>query len=316
MELKWLEDFVVLANCASFSRAAEARHVTQSAFSRRIKQLETWLGVTLINRAGLPAELTAEGRAFLPVAQDTIRTFHQLRESLPPVADLGDRRVTIAALHSLGVTVLPEWLERSRATLPGLVTMVLPDRGGIEANLEALTGGEVDLFVTYVHPFVRLFLSPGDFEWKTLGAEQLLPVVSPKLRLPGLRAREDLIEQALRQDVPLPYLDYTGSSFFGVALHRVFAQRPPLQRKLVHQSTISDGLRQCALAGWGLCWLPHALIRDDLENGRLCLASRDPDWSLPVEIRAFRPRDGNRAMADALWRNLPTADPPSHPTQI
>ena len=56
MELKWLEDFVMLANMTSFSRAAEARHVTQSAFSRRIKQLETWLGTTLVSRASLPDE--------------------------------------------------------------------------------------------------------------------------------------------------------------------------------------------------------------------------------------------------------------------
>ncbi|WP_202905556.1 LysR family transcriptional regulator [Cypionkella psychrotolerans] len=41
MELKWLEDFVTLADCSSFSRAAEMRNITQPAFSRRIKQLET-----------------------------------------------------------------------------------------------------------------------------------------------------------------------------------------------------------------------------------------------------------------------------------
>ncbi|MFL5159126.1 MAG: LysR family transcriptional regulator, partial [Microvirga sp.] len=58
MEIKWLEDFISLANTLSFSRAAEERHVTQSAFSRRIKQLETWLGVPLVDRATFPAHLT------------------------------------------------------------------------------------------------------------------------------------------------------------------------------------------------------------------------------------------------------------------
>ena len=53
MEVKWLEDFVALATTLNFSRAAEERHVTQSAFSRRIRQLETWLGTTLIDRATL-----------------------------------------------------------------------------------------------------------------------------------------------------------------------------------------------------------------------------------------------------------------------
>jgi len=44
MELKWLEDFVSLAETHSFSRSAELRHVTQPAFSRRIQALEAWLG--------------------------------------------------------------------------------------------------------------------------------------------------------------------------------------------------------------------------------------------------------------------------------
>ena len=41
MESKWLEDFISLAETRSFSRAAEARHVTQPAFSRLIRSLET-----------------------------------------------------------------------------------------------------------------------------------------------------------------------------------------------------------------------------------------------------------------------------------
>ncbi|HEY5789464.1 MAG TPA: LysR family transcriptional regulator, partial [Gammaproteobacteria bacterium] len=41
MEFKLLEDFVCLARTGNFSRAAEERNVTQPAFSRRIRQLES-----------------------------------------------------------------------------------------------------------------------------------------------------------------------------------------------------------------------------------------------------------------------------------
>lgn len=37
MEIKWIEDFLALAQYRSFSRAAEFRNVTQSGFSRRIR---------------------------------------------------------------------------------------------------------------------------------------------------------------------------------------------------------------------------------------------------------------------------------------
>ncbi len=54
MELKWLEDFVCLSNIGSFWKASEQRHVSQPAFSRRIRALEDWLGVTLIDRSSYP----------------------------------------------------------------------------------------------------------------------------------------------------------------------------------------------------------------------------------------------------------------------
>jgi len=62
IETKWLEDLVALAATRSFSQAAERRFVTQPAFSRRIRSLENCLGLTLVNRAKTPVELTEAGR--------------------------------------------------------------------------------------------------------------------------------------------------------------------------------------------------------------------------------------------------------------
>ena len=102
MELKWLEDFVSLAATSSFSRSAEERHVTQSAFSRRIKQLEAWLGVPLVDRATFPARLTKAGESFLPVARDTVRHMldsrDRLREGARPE---GEHAVLRRAQHPL-----------------------------------------------------------------------------------------------------------------------------------------------------------------------------------------------------------------------
>ena len=64
MELKWLEDFVSLAETRSFSRSAELRHITQPAFSRRIQALEAWLGTELIDRSVYSMRLTQAGNVF------------------------------------------------------------------------------------------------------------------------------------------------------------------------------------------------------------------------------------------------------------
>ena len=70
LETKWLEDFVALAATRSFSQAALRRHVTQPAFSRRIRSLEEVLGLTLVNRQRTPVELTEAGQLFLVTARN------------------------------------------------------------------------------------------------------------------------------------------------------------------------------------------------------------------------------------------------------
>ena len=64
MNLIWLDDFLTLAASGSFSRAAQERHMTQPAFSRRVRALEDWLGVVLFDRSTQPATLTEAGEWF------------------------------------------------------------------------------------------------------------------------------------------------------------------------------------------------------------------------------------------------------------
>jgi len=82
MDTKWLEDFVSLAETRSFSRSAQLRHVTQSAFSRRIQSLEAWAGVELVDRSAYPTRLTAAGATFYLQAQEILRSLQSSRAQL------------------------------------------------------------------------------------------------------------------------------------------------------------------------------------------------------------------------------------------
>ena len=90
IETKWLEDLVALAATRSFSQAAERRFVTQPAFSRRIRSLENTLGLTLVNRARTPIELTEAGQLFLVTARNMVEQLgevvHYLGTPPPPAA--------------------------------------------------------------------------------------------------------------------------------------------------------------------------------------------------------------------------------------
>ena len=301
MELKWLEDFVALAETSSFSRAADLRNVTQPAFSRRIKQLEAWLGTTLISRATMPAELTPAGRSFLPVAREAIHTFYSMRETLRPPGEAGF--VRIAALHTLTVTFFPEWLEKIEAEAGPLGTSLIPDRGGIEANVEAMVAEEADLFLTYAHPEVPFHLVHDKFEYLTIGRDRLIPVAAPEIRvMDTVHPGKGVLDEAVSGNLVVPCLSYGYSSFFGVALGRLMTKRPPFRRRTVHENTISAGLKNVAMTGAGLCWLPESLILQELRDGRLVAASATGDWLLDLEIRLYRYSANRMKPVEKMWR--------------
>lgn len=64
IETKWLYDFLTLEACRNFCQAAKDRNLSQPAFSRRIKALESAIGVVLFDRTTSPLQLTEEGRLF------------------------------------------------------------------------------------------------------------------------------------------------------------------------------------------------------------------------------------------------------------
>jgi DNA-binding transcriptional LysR family regulator len=91
MNLRALRYLVALANCLSFSRAADRCSVTQSTLSIQIRKLEEYLGLVLFERNSSHVALTADGREVLRMAQvivaaaDDILAFSRARDREPPL---------------------------------------------------------------------------------------------------------------------------------------------------------------------------------------------------------------------------------------
>ena len=107
LETKWLEDFVALAATRSFSQAALRRHVTQPAFSRRIRSLEEVLGLTLVNRQRTPVELTEAGQLFLVTARNLTEQLGEVVRHLHNLEGQQGEVLQIAAAHSLTLGFFP-----------------------------------------------------------------------------------------------------------------------------------------------------------------------------------------------------------------
>lgn len=105
IETKWLEDLVALAATRSFSQAAERRFVTQPAFSRRIRSLESTLGLTLVNRSRTPVELTEAGQLFLITARNLVEQVGEVVRYLHNLEGQRGEVLRIAAAHSLALGI-------------------------------------------------------------------------------------------------------------------------------------------------------------------------------------------------------------------
>ncbi len=125
MNLSWLEDFLALAASGNFSRAAEDRHMTQPAFSRRIRALEEWLGAELFDRSSQPARLTAAGDWLQPLAEDLLARVARMPGEARAVAESNAATLQLAATHALSFSFVPGWLQSLQAhTQAGPIRLV------------------------------------------------------------------------------------------------------------------------------------------------------------------------------------------------
>lgn len=137
-----LRAFLALVELRNFTRAAQATHLSQPAFSALIRSLEDAVGTRLFDRNTRSVQLTPEGRLFEPSARQL------LADASRALADLADHverrkgRVHVAALPSLAAGWLPALFAEYRAAWPG-VTIALSDLLS-DACIDLVRGGQAD----------------------------------------------------------------------------------------------------------------------------------------------------------------------------
>lgn len=101
MDRRHLEYLIAVADHGSFTAGAAALHVTQSALSQAVAQLERELGTPLFQRGAGGAALTATGEAVLEPARRVLRDFADVHVAAGEVAGLARGHLDVAALPTL-----------------------------------------------------------------------------------------------------------------------------------------------------------------------------------------------------------------------
>ena len=153
-----LKAFLLLAEKRNFTRAAEAAHLSQPAFSMLIRSLEQNLGVRLFDRGTRRVDLTVEGHAFAASAARLLAEFDKALAEMQDFTALRTGRVAIAALPSIAAWRLPPVIARFRTAFPQL-EFVLHDVTADDC-LDLLRRGEVDFALTAASPSAEFDIEP------------------------------------------------------------------------------------------------------------------------------------------------------------
>jgi DNA-binding transcriptional LysR family regulator len=287
MDTKWLEDFVVLAEVRSFSKAAQLRHITQPAFSRRIQALEAWLGLDLINRSAYPPSLTSAGESFYAHAQDLLNRIGSLRADVGETPSASKEVIGFALPHSLSLSFFPRWLAQVQVRLQtNARSTALISRARVGNVLDVvlwLVEGGCDLLICFHHPQQPVQLDPERYDTLRIGTELLAPYSATGS---DGKAVHELPGKSQRQ---VPLLAYSSSAYLGrMADLAMAAGRSRLHLRRVFETDMAESLKEMAIAGHGIAFLPESTAADAVATG--CLARLSGGWEVEMQIRAYRER--------------------------
>ncbi|MEG0223608.1 MAG: LysR family transcriptional regulator [Comamonas sp.] len=244
LPLNALRAFEVSARHLSFTRAAEELHVTQTAVSQHVKNLEDRLKVTLFRRLPRGLALTDEGQALLPVLAQSFERIGQLLDQF------GDGRareaLTVGVVGTFAVGWLIPRLRDFQQSHPFVDFRLFTHNNRVDIAGEgldyAIRFGDGAWHGTHAQPLLAAPLSP-----------MCTPALAAELHAPG-----DLAGQVLLRS-------YRADEW--VAWFAAAATPCPLLRGAVFDSSLT--MAQAAAQGAGIALLPVRMFAQELQQGRL-----------------------------------------------
>ncbi|KGI77527.1 LysR family transcriptional regulator [Oleiagrimonas soli] len=256
MNLHHLSIFHAIAETGSISASARRLHISQPALSRELKTFEARLGVTLFERMPRGMQLTQAGQVLYEHATRLFAIEHAAEAAVREVAEARSGRLTLGASNTIGTYVLPRILAGMRTQHPDIeVTLFV-------GNTEQVSRGVVDL--RFMLGFIEGPLHVDGLAAVTFQEDELVPVVAAG---DPLLARKRLhLEQVVRQ----PLLMRERGSGTREVITTLLRERGMDAPDRIMEFGNTEALKQAAIHGGGVAWLPRICMQTELRDGLLC----------------------------------------------
>lgn len=294
MRLEWLEDILAVADTGSFTEAADRRHLTPSAFSRRIQQIEEHLGVELFDRTRKPIQLKPTTDENKDEIAKLVGNLRQLATDLQRSSRLSGNRLVIASQHALTAAFTPRLLQVVQSRHSELYVRLRS--ANLDDCFSLLLARHADLAILYQVPDQKLDQSADFLQTRTIGKDKLVPVFSA--------ADKALLNEHFASG-QLPIIAYPNDVFLGQVMDRTILPRVRSLADAVPrvETALTLAALEFAVSAIGVAWVPLSLARKELASGSL----HDLSATLPscdLTITAARLNDETTKSEDLMWTIL------------
>lgn len=254
MQLESLAVFCDVVRHASFSQAALANHISQSAVSQIVSQIESRLDVQLIDRSSRPLKLTAPGRIYYEGCREIVDRYQELEAALRNAQTRLAAKVQVAAIYSVGLGDMGQRIEEFKAQQPHVqvhMEYLHPDR-----VYERVLEGAVDFGLV---SFPRRLRELQTFPWRE---EEMVLACAPQHRL---------AEHAQVRPIELHGEKYVGFDRDLVIRREVdrFLREQGVAVEVTIEFDNIENIKKAIEVGAGVALLPEPTLAREVEAGTL-----------------------------------------------
>ena len=235
----------------SVSRASKELLIAQSALSTQLKQLEESFETTLFNRTKGGMDLTEDGELVFEYAMQMFQTFDDMKRAIALAEKEVKGPLNIAAVHSIGVYLIPGHLARFHKKFPEVrINLELHSSNRV---MELLQENLVDLsLITWNRQYPQLAST-------VLMQNDMVLVASPKH--PFLKKRGVAVKDLKGE----PFIGYEAGTPTRILMDAHFKGLGIVLDYVIEVAQVGT-IIQLAVAGMGLALLPRFTVRLELEK--------------------------------------------------
>jgi DNA-binding transcriptional LysR family regulator len=272
VQIETLKIFCDLVDSRSFSQAAEANFVTQSAVSQQVRGLEEKFKRRLLERVRGRREvrLTEAGEAFYAESREVLAAYARLEERMRTLTGTVSGTVRVATVYSVGLHELPPIVRRFMALYPG--AKIDLEYARTTRIVREVLAGTIDLgIVAYPERKRGLSVIP-------LRGDRLVLICPPahplaarkKVRAVDLREQDFVL---FERDIPTRR-----------ATDRILRAHSVTVRKVAEFDNI-ETIKRAVEVGFGVAIVPRPSVLDEQRSGQLAVvALAEPEWTRAVGI--------------------------------